>query len=116
MDAHELRDVEAARAARAEPWLEFIRYPALSVGLYVLDAGQPDFQSPHTEDEIYHVVEGRGQITVGSEVRTVGPGAVVYVGARVPHHFHDITERLTLLVVFGPAEGSLAGRQAAQGA
>jgi mannose-6-phosphate isomerase-like protein (cupin superfamily) len=115
MDAHQLRDVEAARAERAEPWLEFIRYPALSVGLYVLDAGQPDLQAPHTEDEIYHVVEGRGRITVGSEVRPVGPGAVVHVGARVPHHFHDITERLTLLVVFGPADCSLTADPAGAG-
>jgi mannose-6-phosphate isomerase-like protein (cupin superfamily) len=79
MDTHELSDVAAARARRDDPWLEFIRYPALSVGLCVLDAGQPDAQSPHSEDEIYHVVEGRGRITVGDEVRPVRPGSVVYV-------------------------------------
>ena len=69
--------------------------------------GQADLQSPHTEDEIYHVVEGRARITVGAEVRPVGPGSVVYVATAVPHHFHDITEKLTILVVFAPAEGSL---------
>ncbi len=106
MDAHELSDLIAARTAGDEPWLEFIRQPALSVGLYVLEAGQPDLQSPHSEDEIYHVVEGHGLITAGDEVRPVGPGSVVYVARGVPHHFHDITERLTVLVVFAPAEGS----------
>ena len=111
-DAREFSDVAAARARRDDPWLEFIRYPALSVGLYVLDAGQPDAQSPHSEDEIYHVVEGRGRITVGDEVRPVRPGSVVYVAAAVPHHFHHITERLTILVVFAPAEGSPADDQA----
>ena len=74
MDIHELAAVAAARAGHGEPWLEFIRYPALSVGLYVLEPGEPDRQSPHTEDEIYYVVEGRGRITVGAEVRPVGPG------------------------------------------
>jgi mannose-6-phosphate isomerase-like protein (cupin superfamily) len=108
MEIHELAAVAAARAGHAEPWLEFIRYPALSVGLYVLEPGEPDRQSPHTEDEIYYVVEGRGRITVGADVQAVGPGAVVYVATALPHHFHDITERLTLLVVFAPAEGSLA--------
>jgi mannose-6-phosphate isomerase-like protein (cupin superfamily) len=112
MDAHEIRDVADRRAGLGEPWLEFIRYPALSVGLYVLEAGEPDLQSPHTEDEIYYVVEGCGQITVGDDVRPVGPGSLVYVATAVRHHFHDITERLTLLVVFGPAEGSLAVDQA----
>ena len=107
MDAHELADIQAAQARAGEPWLEFLRYPALSVGLYVLEPGQVDLQSPHTEDEIYYVVAGRGQITVGAEVRQVVPGSIVYVAIAVPHHFHDITEKLTLLVVFGPAEGSL---------
>jgi mannose-6-phosphate isomerase-like protein (cupin superfamily) len=108
MDAHELGDVAAEQVRRGERWLEFIRYPALSVSLYVLDAGEADLQSPHTEDEIYHVVEGRGRITVGDQVRPVGPGSVVYVATAVPHRFHDITEKLTILVVFAPAEGSLA--------
>ena len=108
MDAHELADLEAEHARRGEPWQEFMRYPALSAGLYVLEPGQADLQSPHTEDEIYYVVSGSGRITVGDEVRPVGPGAFVYVATAVPHHFHDITEKLTLLVVFGPAEGSLA--------
>ena len=111
MEAHELNDVVTARAASGGPWLEFLRHPALSVGLYVLEPGEPDRQSPHTEDEIYYVVEGHGRITVGDEVRPVGPGAVIYVATAVPHQFHEITERLTLLVVFAPAEGSLAADQ-----
>jgi len=107
MDAHELADIEAEHAHNGEPWQEFMRYPALSLGLYVLAPGQADLQSPHTEDEIYYVVSGRGRITVGDEVRPVGPGTIVYVATAVPHHFHDITEKLTLLVAFAPAEGSL---------
>jgi hypothetical protein len=30
----------------------------------------------------------------------------VFVAATVPHRFHEIVEDLTLLVAFGPAEGS----------
>jgi quercetin dioxygenase-like cupin family protein len=37
------------------------------------------------------------------------PGTVVFVAAHVAHRFHDIAERLELLVVFGPAEGDRAG-------
>jgi hypothetical protein len=32
----------------------------------------------------------------------------VYVEATVPHRFHDISEELRILVVFAPAEGSMA--------
>jgi hypothetical protein len=30
------------------------------------------------------------------------------IEATVPHRFHDIRERLEILVVFGPAEGTRA--------
>jgi mannose-6-phosphate isomerase-like protein (cupin superfamily) len=108
MDAHELADVVARRNAAGTPYLEFISVPDLSVGLYVLSPGQPDLQQPHTEDEAYYVVAGAGRITVGDEVRDVRVGSVIFVGAGVPHRFHDISAELTLLVVFGPAEGSRA--------
>jgi mannose-6-phosphate isomerase-like protein (cupin superfamily) len=108
MDAFELADVATEREADGKPYLEFITVPDLSVGLYVLAVGQPDLQQPHTEDEVYYVVSGRGRITVGDDVRDVRPGSIVFVAATVPHRFHDITEDLTLLVAFGPAEGSRA--------
>jgi mannose-6-phosphate isomerase-like protein (cupin superfamily) len=108
MDAHELADLVDRRADSGRPYLEFISVPDLSVGLYVLAVGQPDRQKPHGEDEVYYVVSGAGRITVGDEVRDVRPGTVVFVAAKVPHRFHDITEDLTLFVAFGPAEGSRA--------
>ena len=108
MDAHDLATLEARRAATAAPYLEFLRVPAMSVGLYALEAGALDGQSPHTEDEVYVVMSGRGRISVGDEVREVGPGSIVYVAATVPHRFHDVTERMEIVVVFAPAEYSLA--------
>ena len=108
MDAWDLATIDAERLVAAERYREFLRVADLSAGLYVLEAGAPDPQSPHGEDELYHVVSGRGRITVGDGTRDVGPGSLVFVGARVPHRFHDITERLVVLVVFGPAEGSRA--------
>jgi quercetin dioxygenase-like cupin family protein len=43
---------------------------------------------------------------VGGEVRPIQPGSVIFVAANVEHTFHDIEERLVLLVMFGPAEYS----------
>jgi len=51
-------------------------------------------------------VTGRARVTVGDATRDIKPGSMVFVAATIPHRFHDITERLELLVVFGPAEGS----------
>ena len=105
MDAWEYTDITTDHAAGGKLYHEFIRVPDLSAGIYVLEAGATDPQSPHPEDELYYVVAGRGVVTVGSETRPVVPGSLVFVAATVPHKFHDIAERLELLVMFGPAEG-----------
>jgi mannose-6-phosphate isomerase-like protein (cupin superfamily) len=104
MEAFELDALLRAQAEAGQPYHEFVRSHDLSVGLYVLPAGATDHQSPHTEDEVYHVVSGRGRILVGDEDREVGPGSVVFVAADTIHRFHDIGEELVVLVVFGPAE------------
>jgi mannose-6-phosphate isomerase-like protein (cupin superfamily) len=108
MDAWELDDLEATRQAGGRAYHEFLSVPDLSGGLYVLEAGATDTQSPHSEDELYVVMSGLGRVTVGDDVRDVRAGSVVFVGAGVVHRFHDIEERLLLIVAFGPAEYSRA--------
>ncbi|MEO5939891.1 MAG: cupin domain-containing protein [Candidatus Limnocylindrales bacterium] len=108
MEAFELADLLARRETSGRPYLEFLNVPDLSVGIYVLAAGQPDLQQPHSEDEAYYVVSGRARVTVGDDVRAIRPGSIVFVPTALPHRFHDITEELVMLVAFGPAEGSRA--------
>ncbi len=108
MDAFEIADVIARREGAGERYLEFFRASTLSVGLYALQEGEPDPQRPHTEDEVYYVISGRGKIRVGGEDREVGPGSIIFVGAGVEHRFHSIAEALTILVIFAPPRGSRA--------
>ena len=104
MDAFELEDLLAARELSGQLYVEFLRVPSLSAGLYELPAGGQDPQRPHQVDEVYYVVSGRASIRVGPEARAVASGSVIYVGAGVEHRFFDIQEDLTLLVFFAPAE------------
>ncbi len=106
MRAFELARLLADHQAAGRLYHEFLRVPALSVGLYVLPAGATDPQRPHAEDEIYYVVRGRAVVRFGDEDAPVRPGSVVFVPAGQRHHFHGITEDLTLLVVFAPAQGT----------
>ncbi|MBA2702118.1 MAG: cupin domain-containing protein [Chloroflexi bacterium] len=110
MDAWELAQLEAARAAAGRLYHEFLSVPDLSAGLYVLEAGATDPQTPHTEDELYVVVSGRARVTVVDQERPVEAGSLVFVAAGVPHRFHEVEERLVLIVVFGPAEYARRGR------
>ena len=105
MDAWSLDDVNAARADAEELYREFLRVETMSAGLYVLEAGGTDPQSPHAQDEIYYVVSGRALFTSGGDGSPGGAGDVLFVPAQEEHRFHSIEERLSLLVVFAPAEG-----------
>ena len=106
MQAFDIADVREERRQRAESYHEFLRVPSVSCGIYHLAAGSKDPQKPHTEDEVYYVLEGEATIRVGSEDRTVRPGSVVFVDAGVEHRFQTIEKDLSLLVMFAPARGS----------
>jgi len=106
MKAWELDDLEATRVAAGRRYHEFLSVPDLSGGIYVLEAGATDTQSPHSEDELYVVMSGRARVTVDGQARDVRTGSVVYVADGATHRFHDIEERLVLVVAFGPAEYS----------
>ena len=104
MQTYELTQLISRRRDSNKPYLEFLKVPDLSMGLYVLPAGGTDPQSPHTEDEVYYVVRGRAKIQVADEDRAVQAGSIVYVAKNVEHRFHSIDEELTVLVFFAPAE------------
>jgi mannose-6-phosphate isomerase-like protein (cupin superfamily) len=106
MLAYELAELISQRKDSNKPYLEFLKVPDLSMGLYVLPANGTDLQSPHTEDEVYYIVSGKGKIKVADENRDVSAGSIVYVAKNVEHRFHSIEEELTILVFFAPAEYS----------
>src|SRR5437016_1316917 len=98
--AFQMAELLREREESQRAYLEFLRVPALSAGLYALPAGGVDPQKPHTEDEVYYVVSGRASMKVGEEDYPVKAGSVVYVRAGVEHRFYDIGEDLAILVFF----------------
>ncbi len=106
MNAFTVSDLIAAREQTGELYHEFLRVPTISAGVYQLAAGATDPQEPHTEDEVYYIVQGQAQIQVAVEHIPVKAGSIVFVAANVDHRFHSITEDLTVLVFFAPAEYS----------
>jgi len=92
------------RDATGKFYLEFLRVPALSAGVYVLAAGASDPQKPHHEDELYYVVSGQARMQIGSEHSDVRTGSIIFVEAGREHRFYDIQEELQVLVFFAPAE------------
>ena len=100
----QIDELEKQWGQAGKSYLEFLRIPSMSAGVYTLPAGATDQQKPHKEDELYYVVRGRARMRAGSEDRDVSQGSVIFVAAEVEHRFYDIVEELVVLVFFAPAE------------
>jgi mannose-6-phosphate isomerase-like protein (cupin superfamily) len=97
-------DLDRQRCGKGKLYLEFLRVPAMSAGIYILAEGAKDPQKPHREDEMYYVVRGRARMQIGSDHADVRAGSVIFVEAEREHRFCDIEEELEVLVFFAPAE------------
>lgn len=97
-------ELNRQRTTKGKLYLEFLRVPAMSAGVYVLAKGAADPQKPHHEDELYYVVRGQGRMQIGSDHSEVKQGSVIFVEAEREHRFYDITEELEVVVFFAPAE------------
>ena len=103
----DLEELLEKKSSMGPPYLEFLRVPTLSCGIFTLKAGSKDMQNPHDEDEVYYVVSGRARVRVAGEERAVRPGSVLYVRATAEHSFFEIEEDMTMLVFFasgGPSD------------
>jgi len=78
--------------------------PTLFLGLNCLEPGQIQAVHTHaTQDKFYLVVEGEGWFTVGTAVRTAGPGTLVLAPAGELHGVENRgTVRLTLFMGMAP--------------
>jgi mannose-6-phosphate isomerase-like protein (cupin superfamily) len=99
--AFDLAELVKKSEMRGAPYLEFLRVPQLSCGLYHLASGAADTQSTHDEDEVYFVLKGRAHLVLEDQETTLSAGQIVYVPADTPHEFVRIEEDLSLLVFFG---------------
>ncbi len=106
LKSFQVQDILQRQKQGSSPYLEFLNEGTLSMGLYALAAGSVDGQQPHTEDEVYYVVSGRGRFVCEGEDCAVEAGSILFVPAKADHRFHSIEADLSILVLFAPAEYS----------
>jgi mannose-6-phosphate isomerase-like protein (cupin superfamily) len=80
---------------------EFLHKRSMSMAVYRLPKGSKDMQSPHLEDEIYFIIEGKATLEVDGREQEATTGSILFVPANTPHTFFDIKEDLTVLAFFG---------------
>ena len=76
----------------------------LQIELYI--PRDVDDQKPHSRDECYVIVEGKGMFEMGGEVVPFEAGNFFFVPAGVEHRFVDFGETMKTWVIFyGPDGG-----------
>ncbi|MDQ3137039.1 MAG: cupin domain-containing protein [Gemmatimonadota bacterium] len=91
-----------------ERFVELFTHGTLSIELYAPRGHDP--QSPHTRDEAYVVVAGRGHFRNGDARHPFASGDVLFVPAGVAHRFEEFSDDLAVWVFFyGPEGGEEPG-------
>jgi mannose-6-phosphate isomerase-like protein (cupin superfamily) len=90
-----------------ERWAIVLEHGTLEVEVYAPRGTDP--QKPHTRDELYVVVAGRGEFVNGPNRARFVPGDVLFVPAGVTHRFEDFSDDLAVWVMFYGPEGGEAG-------
>jgi mannose-6-phosphate isomerase-like protein (cupin superfamily) len=104
MGSYQSFELDDLQADRSRSYAEFLRRPGISMGIYHLPVGGKDPQHPHSADEVYVVLAGRAVLDVEGERLDMQRGRVVSVDVGADHRFVDITEDLSVLVVFAPPD------------
>ncbi len=84
-------------------YAELFQHGTLDLEIYAPKG--TDLQQPHTRDELYIVVSGRGRFFVEGKRFEFSPGDALFAAAGEVHRFEDFTEDLLVWVVFYGPEG-----------
>ena len=88
---------------QGERFAELFKHGTLSVEIYAPKGNDP--QKPHTRDEVYIVVSGRGEFLFGNQRVNFGTGDFLFASAGVVHRFENFTDDLVVWVIFYGPEG-----------
>jgi mannose-6-phosphate isomerase-like protein (cupin superfamily) len=86
-----------------ERFASLFRYGSLEIELYAPRGSDP--QTPHSRDEVYMVVQGRGLYQSDAGTEEFGPGDLLFAPAGIVHRFLDFTDDLEVWVLFYGPEG-----------
>lgn len=114
---HELEGYEAPSPRRG--LVKFLVDPErdgsrrLLMGWTRLDPGARTEIASHTPEEAYFMLRGRARVRVGDDLRTVGPGTVVFIPEDVSHEIEALgDEPVEYVWVVSPPPAQLAAKTA----
>ena len=102
-----LTGLPAAPTARYPEGVPFVTVMAGgTMSVEVFSPQGVDLQTPHTQDELYFVHAGTGEIVINGQRFDAAAGDAFFVAAHVEHRFENFSEDFVTWVVFyGPPGG-----------
>jgi quercetin dioxygenase-like cupin family protein len=73
---------------------------SMTFGHYVFDAGSSIHEHSHENEEVWNVIEGQLEVTIGEESRVAGPGFVAIVPPNTVHSVKAISKGRAIVVDF----------------
>jgi unsaturated pyranuronate lyase len=86
----------------------FFDSQAMSFAYYQIDAGASLHEHSHPNEEVWHVLSGALEITIGAETHRAGPGAAALVPPNTAHSVRAL-QTSSVIVVDTPLRGAVGG-------
>jgi mannose-6-phosphate isomerase-like protein (cupin superfamily) len=81
-------------------FLNVFNNKGVDLGILRLRKGETDTQLPHSVDEVYFVVEGRGSIEIEGKLKPVKSADFIFVPAYAHHRFIVGSQDLVVIYFF----------------
>jgi quercetin dioxygenase-like cupin family protein len=72
--------------------------PSMTFAHYEFDAGASIHEHHHPEEEVWNVIEGELEVTVGGETQVAGPGCVAIVPGGTRHSVRALSDGRAIIV------------------
>ena len=100
-EVYELKDLLSELEDQGGYFREFITTRGIQAGIIRLHPGDNDTQEPHSADEVYYVIEGKGFIKLNGKNKAIKDGTSIFVRAGTEHRFFGNIQDLVIFYAIG---------------
>ena len=86
----------------------FFNSENMTFGYYSVEAGASIHEHSHPNEEVWHVIEGEHEVSIGGQTQVAGPGFVAVVPPNTLHSVRALSDGRAIVVDY-PLRQSIGG-------